>query len=148
MMNSFLDLVIAMLLGAIVGVERRLNGHVAGIHTHSMVSLGAAIFVIIGTLHNYQDGTRIIGQVVTGIGFLCSGVIMREGFSIRGINTATSIWCAAGIGCIAAIHEIEMACGATALVVFTNQTFHLIEHRLPWLFRPTKEKMTSLSKKD
>jgi putative Mg2+ transporter-C (MgtC) family protein len=91
----------ALLMGAVVGFERQYGGHPAGLRTNALVSVGAALFVSV----SYQfagsagvDPTRIASYVVSGIGFLGGGVIMREGLNVRGMNTAATLWCSAAIG--------------------------------------------------
>lgn len=141
---TLLNLLIALGLGAVIGLERRLNGHAAGIHTHSMVSLGAAMFAVTGTMiSGSTESARVISQIVTGVGFLCGGVIMRDGFRVRGLNTAASIWCSAAIGCLVAIHQVSIAVGAAALVLISNTLLHIIEHRLPWFSRPLEDEKQS-----
>jgi putative Mg2+ transporter-C (MgtC) family protein len=109
-----LRLFVAALLGGAIGVERELRDREAGIRTHLLVSLGSALFTIISAygFHAFlesganvvrADPTRIAAQIVTGIGFLGAGAIIREGLSVRGLTTAATLWVVAAIG---------MACGA------------------------------------
>ena len=93
---------VAFGLGVIIGLERELRNHEAGLRTNALVALGAALFVSLPRLLALDgDSTRIAGQVVTGIGFLAGGVIIRDGFSIRGLNTAGTLWCTAAVGTLA-----------------------------------------------
>ena len=109
-----LRLGIAALLGGAIGVERELRDREAGIRTHLLVSMGSALFTLISAygFHEFltsgdavvrADPTRIAAQIVTGIGFLGAGAIIREGLSVRGLTTAATLWVVAAIG---------MACGA------------------------------------
>jgi putative Mg2+ transporter-C (MgtC) family protein len=91
----------ALLMGSVLGFERQYGGHPAGLRTNALVSVGSALFVSVG----YElagtsgvDPTRIASYVVSGIGFLGGGVIMREGLNVRGMNTAATLWCSAAIG--------------------------------------------------
>jgi putative Mg2+ transporter-C (MgtC) family protein len=104
-----LRLGLAALLGAAIGVERELRDREAGIRTHLLVSLGSALFTILSAygFHEFlssgasvvrADPTRIAAQIVTGIGFLGAGAIIRQGVSIRGLTTAATLWVAAAIG--------------------------------------------------
>jgi putative Mg2+ transporter-C (MgtC) family protein len=93
-----LQIVIAAALGASIGLERELSAQPAGLRTHALVSLGAALFTLAGANLPGSDPTRIAAQVVTGIGFLGGGAILREGVSIRGLTTAASLWVTAAIG--------------------------------------------------
>jgi len=78
-------LLVAVVLGALIGLERQVRKHPAGLHTNALVALGAAAYVIAGTLMG--DPARVAGQVVTGVGFLCAGLIWHARGSIHGINT-------------------------------------------------------------
>jgi len=110
----FFDLVGALLLGLLVGYERSYHGRAAGMRTYGLVCLAsAALTSIVGhpelwfgghsQLMAYPDVTRVIQGIVTGIGFLCAGVIIKEGFSISGLTTAASIWTASAIGVLVGI---------------------------------------------
>src|SRR5574343_2045009 len=111
-----LHLLGAMLLGMVVGYERAYHGRAAGMRTYALVCMASAALTVIGgyssfwygggtaqTVFNNGDLTRVIQGVVTGIGFLCAGVIMKEGFSISGLTTAASLWAAAGIGVLVGV---------------------------------------------
>src|SRR4051794_24743248 len=104
-----LRLGVAALLGGAIGVERELRDREAGIRTHLLVSLGSALFTIVSAygFHEFlasgasvvrADPTRIAAQIVTGIGFLGAGAIIREGLSGRGLTTAATLWGVAAIG--------------------------------------------------
>jgi len=117
----------AALLGGILGLEREINGRPAGLRTHLLVSLGAAAFMIMSPLvanmsENFSgDPGRISAQIVTGIGFLGAGAIVKEGVNISGLTTAACLWVAAAIG---------MACGAglytEALFIWVLAIFALV----------------------
>src|ERR1700722_15434038 len=86
----------ALLLGALIGLERQWRQHTAGLRTNTLVCLGAALFVSLAPLIGQpSESTRDAAQVVSGIGFLGGGVILREGFTVRGMNTAATLWCSA-----------------------------------------------------
>jgi putative Mg2+ transporter-C (MgtC) family protein len=91
-------LVVAGGLGAFIGLEREVRGYPAGIRTIALVSLGACLFTDVSVLFVASDESRVAAQIVSGIGFLGAGVILREGYSIRGITTAATIWAAAAVG--------------------------------------------------
>lgn len=96
-----LRLVIAALLGAALGVEREIYQKTAGLRTHTLVAAGAALFTIAGA-YAFEgadvDPTRVAAQVVTGIGFIGAGAMIRTGFTVSGITTATTLWFAAALG--------------------------------------------------
>src|SRR5690349_2341633 len=98
-------LLLAVLLGGAIGLERELRGQAAGLRTHVLVCVGATLITLTsveigmdksGTFHG--DPARLAAQIVSGIGFLGAGAILREGLSIRGLTTSASIWTTAGIG--------------------------------------------------
>jgi len=90
---------VAAALGATVGLERELGTQPAGLRTHMLVSIGAALFTLAGTeFLRGGDPTRVAAQVVTGVGFLGGGAILREGATVRGLTTAASLWVTAAIG--------------------------------------------------
>jgi len=117
-------LAIALLAGLIIGFERQWNHKATGLKTNMLVTTGAAIFVLLSikitAIENNIDVTRIISQVVTGIGFLGAGVIFREGANVHGLTSAATIWCSAAIGCMAATGYFMETLICTALVVIVN----------------------------
>ena len=91
-------LVLAIILGFVIGVERELRNKDAGISTHILVIAGAALFTLLSGIVDPNSTSRIAAQIVTGIGFLGAGLILREGHSVRNLTTAASLWYAAAIG--------------------------------------------------
>ncbi|WP_433584936.1 MgtC/SapB family protein [Microbacterium hydrocarbonoxydans] len=114
----------SLVLGACVGLERQWRAGLAGLRTNALVSVGAALFVVMGAYAFNPDGsadpTRVAAQVVSGIGFLGAGVMIREGLNIRGLNTAATLWCSAAIGCLAGTGMYFIAITGTALIVLAN----------------------------
>jgi len=108
-------LAFAAALGAFIGLERELRGYPAGVRTVALVTLGAALFTDVGQLLGGED--RVAAGIVTGIGFLGAGVIFREGYTVRGITTAATIWSAAAIG-MAIGRELYLVAGLGAVLVF------------------------------
>ncbi len=90
----------ALLMGSVLGLERQYRGHPAGLRTNALVCVGAALYVSLSRLLEGPgvDTTRIASYVVSGIGFLGGGVILREGFNVRGMNTAATLWCTGAVG--------------------------------------------------
>lgn len=116
-----LRLVAALLLGAAIGVERQYRQRAAGLRTNGLVALGAAAFALIGFASTGDASpSRMAAQVVSGIGFLGAGAIMRQGLDVKGMNTAATLWCSAavGIGCGAGM--FALAGIAAALIVAVN----------------------------
>src|SRR5262249_694116 len=119
--QAALDLAVALGLSAVIGFERQWRNRLAGLRTNTLVALGAAPFVIFEQLSPDESSpTRVAAQVVSGIGFLGAGLIFREGLSVRGLNTAATLWCSAAIGVIAGAGYPLYAGIATGFVVFVN----------------------------
>src|SRR5262249_30694915 len=109
--------------GLLIGVERELRHHDAGLRTNALVCLGAALFVSLARMvDNEGSPTRVAGQVVSGIGFLAGGVIIRDGFSIRGLTTAATLWCTAAIGTLAGSGFLIAATVGTSIVLILHLT--------------------------
>ncbi|MCD6247640.1 MAG: MgtC/SapB family protein [Candidatus Diapherotrites archaeon] len=117
-----LRLVLAAILGAIIGFEREAKNKPAGIRTHSLVSLGACIFTLasigFGLLDARVEPSRIAAGIVTGIGFLGAGAIFRSENKVSGLTTAADLWVVAAIGLAVALGEYLMAAAATAIAFF------------------------------
>jgi putative Mg2+ transporter-C (MgtC) family protein len=119
--QAALNLAVALGLSAVIGFERQWRNRLAGLRTNTLVALGAASFVVFEQLVPGESSpTRVAAQVVSGIGFLGAGLIFREGLSVRGLNTAATLWCSAAIGVIAGAGYPLYATLATAFVVFVN----------------------------
>jgi putative Mg2+ transporter-C (MgtC) family protein len=124
-------LLLAMLLGSAIGIERPWRQRTVGLRTNALVSLGAASFVdLAGTISGPGDTTRVIAYVVSGVGFLGAGTIMKEGVNVRGLNTAATIWCSAAVGASAAAGETLAAASTCALVIGVNLFLRRIVARL------------------
>jgi putative Mg2+ transporter-C (MgtC) family protein len=116
--SNLINLLVAAGLSGLIGFERELRQHAAGLRTHIMVGMGAALFTIVGAELG-TDRTRMAAQVVSGIGFIGAGTIFRAGDSIKGLTTAAGMWTVAGIGVAAGFGMLDLAVTATvvALVV-------------------------------
>jgi putative Mg2+ transporter-C (MgtC) family protein len=109
------QIVAAAGLGALLGIEREMSAQQAGLRTHMLVALGAALFTLAGAHIAGSDPTRIAAQVVTGIGFLGGGAIVREGPTTRGLTTAASLWVTAAVGLAVGLRS-WLAAVVTAIV--------------------------------
>jgi putative Mg2+ transporter-C (MgtC) family protein len=131
---------VAAVLGALVGLEREIHQHPAGMRTHLLVSFGSAMFTVlsvfgfVGVLASGEgtapDPTRIAAQIVTGIGFLGAGAIIKYGTSIRGLTTAGSLWATSAIGMAAGAGQPLLAVVGTAIVLFSLWPLNWIVERL------------------
>jgi putative Mg2+ transporter-C (MgtC) family protein len=148
---SFLEIIfrvgLAAALGGVIGLERELREREAGLRTHLLVSVGAALFTLVSAyawtdwhFSNREglvfDPTRIAAQVVTGIGFLGAGAIIRQGLSIRGLTTAATLWVVAAIGMAVGVGYYEAAIVTTALVLLSLWPLRVVAFRLSVRARP------------
>jgi putative Mg2+ transporter-C (MgtC) family protein len=112
---------LALILGAFIGAERQWRQRMAGLRTNALVAAGAAMFVMLSALAARPDDSyRIAGQVVSGIGFLGAGVILRNGLNITGLNTAATLWCSAAIGTLAGYGMYGSAITGAVAVIAAN----------------------------
>ncbi|MFF0623730.1 MgtC/SapB family protein [Streptomyces sp. NPDC004296] len=104
--------------GALIGVERQWRARMAGLRTNALVVAGATLFVLYSTaVGDSGSPTRVASYVVSGIGFLGGGVILRDGAGVRGLNTAATLWCSAAVGVLAASGRLEFAVLGTLAVL-------------------------------
>jgi putative Mg2+ transporter-C (MgtC) family protein len=150
--DAFGRLAVAAGLGAVIGVERELRERDAGIRTHLLVSLGSCLFTVVSAygFHEFlssganvvrADPSRIAAQIVTGIGFLGAGAIIREGISVRGLTTAGSLWVVAGIGMAAGAGYYWPAVAATALTLFALWPLRAVAWFALERFRPPEKRL-------
>lgn len=115
-----IHLALAVLLGAIIGAERQWRQRMAGLRTNALVATGAAIFILSSVSASPDSPGRIAAQIVSGIGFLGAGVIMRQGMNISGLNTAATLWCSAAVGVLCGLGQFANACVATLVLLCAN----------------------------
>jgi putative Mg2+ transporter-C (MgtC) family protein len=125
---------VAVLCGGGVGFERQMRGKPAGIRTNILICLGTAIFVKLSTLYSGQntDMTRVLGQVVTGIGFLGAGVILARGGRVKGVTSAAVIWTLAGIGSLIGFGLFAAAIALTVVTVIILTVIEYLELNFRW----------------
>lgn len=142
-----LDLSVRLLVGAVLGLaigfEREIHGHPAGLRTHMLVALGSALFTVL-SIHGFGSGTvgsgtvgtavvdptRIAAQIVSGIGFLGAGAILKDGIVIRGLTTAASLWATSAVGMAAGAGEYAIAGVAAAVILVSLWPINAIADRL------------------
>jgi putative Mg2+ transporter-C (MgtC) family protein len=150
--DALLRLGAAAGLGAAVGIEREVRDREAGIRTHLLVSLGSCLFTLVSAygFHEFltnggnvirADPTRIAAQIVTGIGFLGAGAIIREGLSVRGLTTAASLWMVAAIGMASGAGYYAPAVFGTALTIFALWPLRAIAYRTIERIRPEEQRL-------
>lgn len=124
-------LALAAVLGGAVGAERELADQPAGLRTHILLSVGACLFTLVSAYGFVgADPTRIAAQVVSGIGFLGAGAILRQSLSIRGVTTAASIWSTAALGVAVGAGEYVIGVGGTVLILGTLTGLRAVRNRL------------------
>jgi putative Mg2+ transporter-C (MgtC) family protein len=133
-LQFLLHLMVALLLGAAVGLERQWRQRMAGTRTNALVAAGASSFVMAGMLIQGDPSSagRIASYVVSGVGFLGAGVIFKDGGTVRGLNTAATIWCSAAIGVLCGFGHMELALLLALAVLFAN----IALRRLSFLVQP------------
>lgn len=138
------NLLVATIAGGMIGLERSYHGRPAGFRTHTLVCLASSILMLVAIYERYWfpdaigdsvkvDPTRMAQGIMTGIGFLGAGVIMREGLSVRGLTTAASIWITAAIGILAGVGFFSAVAIVTVLTLGILTIFRWIEAKVPTL---------------
>ena len=129
-------MLLAALLGAAIGLEREIHEHPAGMRTHLLVALGSAVFTEL-SIYGFEatasapiDPSRVAAQIVSGIGFLGAGAILKYGTSIRGLTTAASLWTAAAVGMAAGAGEWIIALVGTSIVIFSLWPLNRLVERM------------------
>ena len=137
--DTLLRLAVAALLGGAIGLERELDEKAAGLRTHMLVAGGSALFTLVsaygysafvGHGHVSFDPSRIAAQIVTGVGFLGAGVIFRQGFTVRGLTTAASLWLVAAIGMAAGVGYWAGAVLATGVGIVSLRPLEWVKNRM------------------
>jgi putative Mg2+ transporter-C (MgtC) family protein len=149
-------LVIAAALGLAIGFEREIHGHPAGLRTHMLVALGSALFTVLSirgfggevTGQAPVDPTRIAAQIVSGIGFLGAGAILKDGIVIRGLTTAASLWATSAVGMAAGAAEYIIAVVAAAVILVSLWPINAIADRLHGSSVPEMQLRLSMKRVD
>ena len=128
-----LRLLAALLLGVAVGSERQWRQKNAGLRTNTLVSLGSAAFVLLSIEIGGDATGRIASYVVSGIGFLGAGVIMKDGLNVHGLNTAATIWCSAAVGALSGLGLYPQAALVAAAIILTHLIFRPIGQRMGFI---------------
>ena len=121
--------------GALIGAERQWRARMAGLRTNALVAAGATLFVLYSDIDGSPNSTQVAAYVVSGIGFLGGGVILRDGLSVRGLNTAATLWCSAAVGVLAGSGHLAFAVIGAATVLAVHMIGRplgkLIDHDHP-----------------
>ena len=138
-----INLVCCLALSFLIGIERQWRRRIIGLRTNVLVCIGAFLFVTFSIQTQGNDITRIAAQVVSGIGFLGAGIILKDGNNVKGLNTAATLWCDAAIGVLCAGGLIVEAAIGTFCILFSNICLRYITKKMT---QPIKEKETYLIK--
>ena len=123
-----LRLIISFALGAAIGLEREYNSKAAGLRTMIMICLGSTIFTELSMIIGGANPDRIAANILTGVGFLGAGVIFKDGLSVSGITTATTIWISAALGMAVGAGEYFIAVVSTGVIIIVLSFFNKIQH--------------------
>ena len=118
-----LKIIIAIALGYLIGLERESTGKVIGIRTTSLISLSACLFCLMSPTIFNGDNSRIVAQIVSGLGFLGAGVIFKNGDEVHGLTTAATVFATGAIGCLVGVNMLEEAVLGTIAIIIINIVF-------------------------
>ena len=126
----------AFILGYLIGIEREFHGKVVGTRTITLIAIGTTLYVLMSPTIFGGDNSRIIAQVVSGIGFLGAGIIFKDGDSVKGLTTAATVWCAAAVGGLCGFGMFAEAILGTITIMIVNIFFR---HRLSKMEKEEKQ---------
>jgi putative Mg2+ transporter-C (MgtC) family protein len=129
-LETTIQLIISFFIGAIIGGEREYRTKTAGLRTMIMIALGSTIFTELSITLGVNSPDRIASNIITGIGFLGAGVIFKDGLSISGITTATTIWVTAALGMAVGAAEYFIALGGTVVVIIVLSVFEIFSNKI------------------
>jgi putative Mg2+ transporter-C (MgtC) family protein len=131
LLDTFVSVATAFLLGGLIGFERQVRQRTAGLRTNTLVAVGAAVFVdMANRLHGHDGAVHVAAYVVSGIGFLGAGAIMKEGANVTGLNTAATLWGSAAVGACAGADLIGEAAIAALFVLASNTLLRPVVNRI------------------
>ena len=121
---------LSMLLGFLIGLERQLTGHPAGIRINVLICIGTSFFTLFPMLYGSDQVFRVGSSIISGVGFLCSGVIFKDSGTVRGMNTAATLWCTAAIGILASTGMYAIAVTAAGILIASNLILRPLARKL------------------
>lgn len=125
-----LKISLSLALGFLIGLERQLTGHPAGIRINVLICMGTSFFTLFPMLYGSDQVFRVGSSIISGVGFLCSGVIFKDSGSVREMNTAATLWCTAAIGILASTGMYAMAITAAGLLIGSNLVLRPLARKL------------------
>ena len=129
-LDFVLRISLAMVLGFLIGLERQLTGHPAGIRINVLICMGTSFFTLFPMLYGSDEMFRVGSSIISGVGFLCSGVIFKDSGTVRGMNTAATLWCTSAIGILASTGKYAIAIIATGILIISNLILRPLAIRL------------------
>ena len=117
---GFQTVLVAALLGALIGAEREWRRHPGGLRSCALVAAAAAVFAQVAVAHGGGSPGAALGAIASGVGFIGAGVILHRGMTVRGLSTAATFWAVAAVGTAAGLHEFGLALGLAAVVIFAH----------------------------
>lgn len=131
--EDILRLLISIVLGLVIGIEREYRGKAAGVRTITLISFGACMFTLISMKIGGSSPDRIAANIVTGVGFLGGGVIFKDGFNVTGLTTASTIWIAASLGMAIGTGNYILAFSGLAMAILVLSTFEYIREAVEFV---------------
>lgn len=128
--DFIMRILLSILLGFLIGLERQITGHTAGIRINILISMGSCLFLMFPIMFGSDEVFRIASYIVSGVGFLCSGVIFKDGGTVRGLNTAATLWCTAAIGVLASSGNYLFSAAATGALILSNLLFRPLAQKV------------------
>lgn len=128
--DFIMRILLSILLGFLIGLERQITGHTAGIRINILISMGSCLFLMFPIMSGSEEVFRIASYIVSGVGFLCSGVIFKDGGTVRGLNTAATLWCTAAIGVLASSGNYLFSAAATGALILSNLLFRPLAQKV------------------
>ena len=113
-------ILLALVLGFLIGLERQITGHPAGIRINVLICMGTCFFTLFPLIYGSDQVFRVGSSIISGVGFLCSGVIFKENGAVKGMNTAATLWCTAAIGILASTGAWQLSVTATLVLILSN----------------------------
>lgn len=120
----------SLVLGFLIGLERQLTRHPAGIRINVLICMGTCFFTLFPISFNSDQVFRVGSSIISGVGFLCSGVIFKDNTTVRGMNTAATLWCTAAIGILSSTGNYFIAISATIILILSNLILRPLARRI------------------
>ena len=142
----------SVLLGFLIGLERQITGHPAGIRINVLICIGTSFFTLFPMIYGSDQVFRVGSSIISGVGFLCSGVIFKDSGTVRGMNTAATLWCTAAVGVLASTGMYSLAASAAAILIASNLALRPLARKIHPIFpqdeAETQDRISVLCRED